>query len=63
VDPVLKKHPRSRTYKRGSWGPKQADAILAPDVVWQNPRVTKSASHLLRVAPVSPEPKGRNASP
>ena len=39
VDPVLKKHPRSRTYKRGSWGPKQADAIVAPDCTWQNPKV------------------------
>jgi len=37
VDPVLKKHPRARTYKRGSWGPKGADAIIAPDNGWQNP--------------------------
>jgi glucose-6-phosphate 1-dehydrogenase len=36
VDPVLKKHPRARTYKRGSWGPKGADAIIAPDGGWQN---------------------------
>jgi len=42
VDPVLKKHPRSRTYKRGSWGPKQADAIVAPDSTWQNPKVRKA---------------------
>ncbi len=42
VDPVLKKHPRSHTYKRGSWGPKQADAIVAPDSAWQNPKVRKA---------------------
>jgi glucose-6-phosphate 1-dehydrogenase len=42
VDPVLKKHPRTRTYKRGSWGPKQADAIVGPDSAWQNPKVRKA---------------------
>jgi len=42
VDPVLKKHSRSHTYKRGSWGPKQADMIPAPDSDWQNPEVRKS---------------------
>jgi glucose-6-phosphate 1-dehydrogenase len=42
VDPVLKKHPRSRPYKRGSWGPKQADTIVAPDSAWQNPKVGKA---------------------
>ena len=29
VDPVLKNHHRVRPYKRGSWGPKEADAIIA----------------------------------
>ena len=38
VDPVLKKHPRSLAYKRGSWGPKQADAVLGSDGAWRNPR-------------------------
>jgi glucose-6-phosphate 1-dehydrogenase len=42
VDPVLKKHPRSHTYKRGSWGPKQADAIVAPNSAWKNPEVRKN---------------------
>jgi glucose-6-phosphate 1-dehydrogenase len=37
VDPVLKKHPRVRPYKRGSWGPKEADAIIASDGPWHNP--------------------------
>jgi glucose-6-phosphate 1-dehydrogenase len=42
VDPVLKKHPRSRPYKRGSWGPKQAEAIPGPDGAWHNPGVGKA---------------------
>ena len=29
VDRVLKHHPRARTYKRHTWGPKQADALIA----------------------------------
>ena len=37
VDPVLKTHHRVRPYKRGSWGPKEADAIIAADGGWHNP--------------------------
>ncbi len=37
VDPVLKNHPRVRPYKRHSWGPKQADTIIASDGGWHNP--------------------------
>ena len=37
VDPVLKNHPRVRPYKRGSWGPKAADALIATDGSWHNP--------------------------
>lgn len=37
VDPVLKNHPKVRMYKRGSWGPKAADALIAPDGYWHNP--------------------------
>jgi glucose-6-phosphate 1-dehydrogenase len=37
VDPVLKHHHRVRPYKRHSWGPKQADALIAPDGSWHNP--------------------------
>src|SRR3569623_418182 len=36
VDPVLKNHHRAYRYRPGSWGPKQADALLAPDS-WHNP--------------------------
>ena len=38
VDPVLKNHHRARPYKRGSWGPKEANAIIAPDGGWHNPK-------------------------
>jgi glucose-6-phosphate 1-dehydrogenase len=38
VDPVLKHHHRVRPYKPRSWGPKQADALIAPDGYWQNPK-------------------------
>jgi glucose-6-phosphate 1-dehydrogenase len=37
VDPVLKHHPRVRRYRRGSWGPKSADALIAPDSRWHDP--------------------------
>jgi len=37
VDSVLKNHPRAIPYKRGSWGPKQADALIAADSSWHNP--------------------------
>jgi glucose-6-phosphate 1-dehydrogenase len=40
VDPVLKTHHRVRPYKRGSWGPKEADVLIAPDGRWHNPRPT-----------------------
>jgi glucose-6-phosphate 1-dehydrogenase len=37
VDPVLKKHHRVHPYKRHTWGPKAADAIIASDGGWHNP--------------------------
>ena len=36
VDPVLKTHHRARPYKRRSWGPKEADALIASDGHWHN---------------------------
>jgi glucose-6-phosphate 1-dehydrogenase len=38
VDPVLKTHPRVRSYKRRSWGPKEADALIASSGCWHNPK-------------------------
>jgi glucose-6-phosphate 1-dehydrogenase len=37
VEPVLKTHHEVRPYHRGSWGPKDADAIIAADGGWHNP--------------------------
>jgi glucose-6-phosphate 1-dehydrogenase len=42
VDPVLKAHHRARPYKPGSWGPKQADALIAADASWHNPIQVKA---------------------
>ncbi len=41
VDPVLKNHPRTHRYKRHSWGPKAADALIAPDGSWHNCKPSK----------------------
>jgi glucose-6-phosphate 1-dehydrogenase len=38
VDPVLGTSRRARPYKRGSWGPKEADALIAIDGGWHNPK-------------------------
>lgn len=38
VDPVLKTHHRARPYNRRSWGPKEADALIASGGGWRNPR-------------------------
>jgi len=38
VEPVLKSHHRVRPYRRGSWGPKDADALIASDGGWHNPQ-------------------------
>jgi glucose-6-phosphate 1-dehydrogenase len=44
VEPVLKKHSRSCTYKRGTWGPKEAYAILGRDRPWHNPSARTETS-------------------
>ena len=44
VDPVLKNHPRVRTYKRGTWGPKEADKMIAEFGGWHNPSSESSSS-------------------
>jgi glucose-6-phosphate 1-dehydrogenase len=38
VDPILKHHPRARRYKRHTWGPAEADALLGKGNTWHNPR-------------------------
>ncbi len=44
VDPVLTKHHRAIKYKRGTWGPKQATALLGPGGAWHNPGPETSSS-------------------
>ena len=43
VDPVLGTHHRAHAYQPGSWGPKQADALIAADGSWHNPMLVKGA--------------------
>ena len=42
VDPVLNTHNSAHPYKPGSWGPKQADAMIANDGGWHNPVPVKA---------------------
>lgn len=37
VDQVLETHHHAFSYKTGSWGPKQADKLIAADGSWRNP--------------------------
>jgi glucose-6-phosphate 1-dehydrogenase len=37
VDPVLKSHHRVRPYRRNTWGPKEANKLLALGCSWHNP--------------------------
>jgi len=43
VDPVLRTHHRARPYKHGSWGPKEADALIASDGSWHNPKLKEAS--------------------
>jgi len=43
VDPVLKHHRRVLPYRRHSWGPKEADALIAGDGCWHNPKLEDAA--------------------
>ena len=38
IDLVLKNHPRARSYKRRSWGPKATDTLIAASGRWHNPK-------------------------
>jgi glucose-6-phosphate 1-dehydrogenase len=44
VDPVLKTHHRVRPYRRGSWGPKEADALIEAEGRWHNPALEPAAA-------------------
>jgi glucose-6-phosphate 1-dehydrogenase len=42
VDPVLTNHHPCRPYAKGSWGPKEADAIAAGSRGWHNPKASEA---------------------
>ncbi len=44
VEPVLLNHHPAIPYRRGSWGPKQADALIKADGGWHQPVMTESSS-------------------
>jgi len=44
VDRVLKHHHRVRPYKPGSWGPKEADALIEADGGWHNPTLEEETA-------------------
>jgi glucose-6-phosphate 1-dehydrogenase len=44
LEPVLSEHAPVLPYKRGSWGPKAADALIAPDGGWYNPGFADAAA-------------------
>ena len=46
VDPVLKKHHRARPYKRHSWGPKEADALIASNGRLAQPHINEPSEWL-----------------
>ena len=45
VDQVLTTHDEAHPYQPGTWGPKQADELLAPDGDWHNPEVATDVSN------------------
>ncbi len=44
VEPVLRTHHRTRPYRRGSWGPKEADALIVENGSWHNPKAREASS-------------------
>jgi glucose-6-phosphate 1-dehydrogenase len=44
LDRVLKTHRPAIPYRKGSWGPKEADALIAPNIGWHNPEPERVSS-------------------
>jgi glucose-6-phosphate 1-dehydrogenase len=38
VEPILTDHKSARPYEHGSWGPREADTLIAADGCWYNPK-------------------------
>jgi glucose-6-phosphate 1-dehydrogenase len=45
VDPILENHDRAHPYPTGSWGPAQADTLIAPQRHWHNPTPDSTPRH------------------
>jgi glucose-6-phosphate 1-dehydrogenase len=43
VDPVLVEHHKAIPYGVGTWGPTEADELIAPDGTWHNPTLKQEA--------------------
>jgi glucose-6-phosphate 1-dehydrogenase len=39
IDPVRVDQPPVRPYELGTWGPQEADVLIAPHGSWHNPKV------------------------
>jgi glucose-6-phosphate 1-dehydrogenase len=44
AEPVLRTHQRTRPYKHGSWGPKEADTLIVENGNWHNPKPREASS-------------------
>ena len=44
VEPVLRNHGRAIAYRRGSWGPREADTLIAADGGWYRPELAGAAA-------------------
>ena len=44
VDPILKDHHPALPYAPGSWGPTEADVLIAPHGLWQDPSTAKQST-------------------
>ena len=43
VEPVLERHHKAIPYRRGTWGPREAEAMVAPYGGWHNPSSERAA--------------------
>ena len=62
VDPVLKTHRRALAYRRGTWGPKEADALIAADGGWHNPEPEKDVIGRNRSKAAAPASRTRRST-
>ena len=54
VGPVLANYPRATSYSPGSWGPLEANRLIAADGGWHNPESATAASGAARLQELKP---------